>query len=110
MKRIILATIIALLVFASSILAAGTITVTFSYPEASNETITGFRLMRDGALDTDNVPPTVRSFTAPAQSDQKDHSYTLVAVGKYGQLMESTPYVLKWIAPIIPKPTYLKVK
>ena len=94
--------------FASSALA-GTITVDFSYPETSNAGITGFRLMRDGVLDTDNVPSTVRTFTAPAQTDQKDHSYVLVAVGKYGQLMESTPYIFKWVAPVIPKPTYLKV-
>jgi hypothetical protein len=107
-KRLIFTTF-AMLVFASSLLAQ-TLTVTFSYPEASNQDITGFRLLRDGVLDTDNVPPTVRTFTAPAQGDQKDHSYTLVAVGKYGQLAESTPYVFKWVAPTIAKPTYLKVK
>ena len=99
-----------LLIVSATLIFAATLTVVFTYPEASNADITGFRLMRDGVLDTDNVPPTVREFTCPSAGDQKDHSYILVAVGKYGQLAESTAYVLKWVAPVIVKPTYLKVR
>lgn len=107
MKRFICS----LLVLSLPMQALADITVTFSYTEASNATITGFRLMRDGVMECDNIAPELRTFNCKSPpDDQKDHSYTLVAVGKYGQLAESTPYVFKWVAPTIPKPTYLKVR
>jgi hypothetical protein len=109
MKSSIIYTSIIALLMASTVMAS-TVVVTFRYPEASNADIAGFRLMRDGVLDTDNVLPTVRTFTTTRPEDAKDHSYVLIAVGKYGQLAESTPFVLKWVAPAIPKPTYLNLK
>lgn len=85
--------------------------VTFQYPIDKENLINEFKLYRDtDILIQEGLPPSARVFTVPAEADTIDHTYYIVAVGPYSVSPKSTAFLLKWVAPIIPKPTYIKAR
>lgn len=109
MKRLIVVLLLTLLTFSTSF--ARDLSGSFVYPIDKQNDVAYFRLYRDGAIDKDNIPFDSRTFITVAAEDTSDHIYAIQAVGKYNNVGPlSTPYTLKWVAPTLLKPTYLKLK
>jgi len=108
MKKV-LGMVLLLLMFATTAFCRPMI-ATFRYPLEDESKITGYRLYIDnGILLKDNIPTNVRTFVFDGPDDNLDHTYVLSAFNAYTEA-KSNPYIYKWVAPVIVKPTYLNIK
>lgn len=109
MRKLLLS--ILLVIMTATISLARQVEVSFQYPIDKENLITEFKLYRDtDILVKEGLAPNLRLFTVPAEADTIDHTYYVVAVGPYSTSLKSTGFLLKWVAPLIPKPTYIKAR